>query len=154
MRLKAWKMKPMARARTRARCAARQRGHRLAREHVAALARRIEQAEDGQQRGLAAARRAAHRHVFPGADLEVDAREGVGLDLLGVKDPGDALEPDQRIDGERHGYSARSATAGSTRAARRAGSRAATSATSAEHHDARAERGRVGRDSPGRAVRR
>ena len=154
MRLKAWKMKPMARARTRARCAGAEGGHRLAREHVAPFAGRIEQAEDGQQRGLAAARRAAHRHVLPGADVEVDAGERVGLDRLGVEDPGDALEPDERIDGERHG-SLRPQRDGGIHPGRPArGQQGGRERYQRKHPDAR-RRAWAGRwDSPGRADRR
>src|SRR5918996_3800142 len=107
----------------------RERGHRLTREHVAPLARRIEQAENGEQRGLAAAGGAANRDELARPDLQLDAGQCVGLHVLGVKDLGDAVHPDQGIDRERHGYSFRRATMGSVRAARRAGSAAASTAT-------------------------
>src|SRR5207244_6368973 len=108
---------------------ARERGHRLAGEDVAPLAGRVEQAEEREQGSLATAGESADSDVLACADLQIDVGERVGFHLFRVEDPGDTDEPDQGIDGKRHGYSERSATAGSTRAARRAGTRLARTAT-------------------------
>jgi len=67
----------------------------LARNGVGAPRRRVEQAEDGQQRGLAAAGRSRDGHVFALADVEMDAGQGVGLDFVRVEDLGQALEADK-----------------------------------------------------------
>jgi hypothetical protein len=69
--------------------------HGLAGDGVGAAGGRVEQAQDREQRGLAAAGGAGDRHVFALGDVEVDAGEGVGLDLVRVEDLGQALEPDQ-----------------------------------------------------------
>jgi len=65
-------------------------------EDVAAVGRRVEQPEDGEQRGLAAAGRAGDGHVFALADVHVDAGEGVGLDFVGQEDLRHAFEFDER----------------------------------------------------------
>ena len=64
-------------------------------EVVPALGGRVEQAEDREQRGLAAAGRAGNGHILALADLQMNAREGVGFDLVGVEDLGDAFEFDE-----------------------------------------------------------
>jgi hypothetical protein len=66
---------------------------------IAAFRRGIEQPEDRQQRRLATAGRAGDRHVLAVADLEVDAGEGVGFDLVGQEDLGHPFELDQRLRG-------------------------------------------------------
>ena len=88
-------MKPISRLRMRARSARDRFATGLAVEPVAALGRRVEQAQDRQQRGFAAARRPGDGDVLALADLEVDAGEGVGLDFVGVEDLGDAFELDE-----------------------------------------------------------
>ena len=65
-------------------------------EHVVAAGGRIEQAEQRQQGRLTRARGPGDRDELAGLDVHVDVREGVGLDLLGVKDLGDTVEVDQR----------------------------------------------------------
>jgi hypothetical protein len=62
----------------------------LAFEPVLAGRRHVEQAEDGQQRRLAAAGRPGDGHVFAGGDLEVDAVERRGLDFARRVDLADA----------------------------------------------------------------
>ena len=89
-------MKPISRLRMRARCAGSRSCTGRAVEAVAAAGRRVEQPQDREQRGLAAARGPGDRDVLALLDLEVDAGEGVGLDLVGVEDLAQALEPDQR----------------------------------------------------------
>jgi hypothetical protein len=71
-------------------------GDRLRVERVAPLGRRVEETEQREQRRLAAARGPGDRHELPVLDLQVDPREGVGLDLVGVEDLGDSLEADER----------------------------------------------------------
>ena len=70
---------------------------RLAGERVLAVGRRVEQAEDREQRRLAAARRSFHRDVLARLDLDVDVLKGVGLHLVGVEDLLDPGEADQRL---------------------------------------------------------
>ena len=77
--------------------------HGLAGEDVAALARRVEQTENRQQRRLAAARRTADGDVLAGPNLQVDAGQRVGLHLLRMEDLGDAVQPDQGIVRDGHG---------------------------------------------------
>src|ERR1700737_2650012 len=59
--------------------------HRLPVQPVLSTGWRVEQAEDRQQRRLAAARRPGNRHIFATCDLKVDSAEGMCLDLVGVK---------------------------------------------------------------------
>jgi hypothetical protein len=87
---------PVANARAISR---RELADRLATQDVAAVARRIEQAEDREQRRLAAAGRARDRDVLAGANFEMNVREGVRLDLIGVKDLLDPFHLDQRFAG-------------------------------------------------------
>src|SRR5690606_4062568 len=68
---------------------------RRAVQPVAAAARRIEQPEDRQKRGLAASRRAFDRHVVAFLDVEVHARERVRLDLVRIEDLRKILELDE-----------------------------------------------------------
>src|SRR5436190_1136060 len=117
----------------------RQVSHRLVLEQVAPVARRIEQTEDGEQRRLAAPRRAVDRDVLTLADLEVHVRERVRLDLVGEEDLADTLQLNERrtVTGHRISpgdyesgfYSYRRATIGSTRAARREGMMLAATVT-------------------------
>ena len=69
----------------------------LAVEHVGAAGRRVEQAEDRQQRGLPAPGRPRDGEVLAVPDLEVDARERVRLHFIRVENLGDALEPEQHV---------------------------------------------------------
>src|SRR5713101_1118462 len=121
--------------------------HRLAVQPVVAVAGRIEQSQYREQRGLAAARRPRDRNVLPFADFQMDSRQSVGFHLIGVENFRHAFQPDQVAVSVCHvfsylfwitdcfslrklnAYSYRNATMGSTRAARRAGAHAATSAT-------------------------
>src|SRR5437899_5376462 len=117
----------------------RQVGHRLVLEQVAPVARRIEQTEDGEERRLAASRRAVDRDVLALADLEVHVRERVRFDLVGEEDLADTLQLNERRtvsghwfspeDCESGLYSYRRATIGSTRAARREGMMLAATVT-------------------------
>src|SRR5207247_8462310 len=70
---------------------------RAAVEQVRSFGRRVEQAEDRQERRLAAARRSRDRHVFALADLKVNAREGVRLHFVGEEHLGDTFELDERL---------------------------------------------------------
>src|SRR5229473_8142136 len=70
--------------------------HGLVLEQVAPVARRIEQAEDGEERRLAASRRAVDRDVLALADLEVHVGERVRLDLVGEEDLADTLQLNER----------------------------------------------------------
>ncbi len=80
----------------------RQVGDRLAVEDVLAVGRRVEQAENRQERGLAAAGRAGDGDVLAGLDFEVDPGERVGFDLVGEEDLRDAVEVNQRLRGSVH----------------------------------------------------
>ena len=71
--------------------------HRPGVEDVGAAGGRVEQAQDREQRRLAAARRPRDRHVLAFLDVQVDPRQGVGLDLVGEEDLGESLEVDQRV---------------------------------------------------------
>src|SRR5262245_60075891 len=66
----------------------------LAVEQVLALGRRVEEAEQREERRLAAARRAGDREELALRDVEVDAVERVRLEVVGVEDLGDGLEAD------------------------------------------------------------
>ena len=90
-------MKPISRLRMRARSESFSDSCRLPVEPVSALARRVQQPEQREQRRLAATRRPGDRHVLPVRDLEVHARERVRLDLVGEKDLRDAVELDDRM---------------------------------------------------------
>ena len=81
----------------------RQIGHRPVVQQVLPCGRRVEQAENGEQRRLAAARRPGNRHVLAFADLEVDARQRVRLDFVGEEHFLDRIECDQRLGGVVHG---------------------------------------------------
>ena len=71
--------------------------HRLSVERVRAFGRRIEQTEDRKQRGLAAAGGTGDGNVFALFDVEVDARQRVRLDLVGVENFFDAFQFDEGI---------------------------------------------------------
>jgi len=64
---------------------------------VAPLGRRIEQAEDGQQGGFAAAGGPGDRHVFAPGDINMDTGQRVRLDLIGQEHLLDVVEMDQRV---------------------------------------------------------
>jgi hypothetical protein len=90
-----------------------QPAHRLPGEQVLARGRRVEAAEDVHEGGLAGAGRTDHRHVVVGGDLEIDAAQGLDLDVPHRVDLPNALH------GNHHSYL--SDSAGLTLAARRAG---------------------------------
>ena len=71
--------------------------HRLTVEREAAFGRGIEQAENREQRGLAATRRSGDRNVFALLDVEMNAGERVRLDFVGEEDLGDAFEFDETV---------------------------------------------------------
>src|SRR4030095_13820840 len=75
----------------------RQRLRRLAVQRVLALGRRVEQAQQRQTRRRAPARGARDRDVLAVLDLQVHAREGMGLDLVGEEDLCDPVELDDRM---------------------------------------------------------
>ena len=74
----------------------------LAVQDVAPFGRRVEQPQDREQRRLAAARRAGNRDVLTALDLEVDAGQGMRLDLVGEEHLRDAVEVDERLRGRVH----------------------------------------------------
>src|SRR5258706_5389242 len=74
----------------------RQVGDLLAVQPVLPLARGVEQPEQRQEGRLAAAGGAGDRDVLPLLDLEMDARQGVRLHLVGVENLGHSLELDHR----------------------------------------------------------
>src|SRR4051812_39899755 len=84
---------PIANARALGR---RQVRDRLVLEEIGPLARRVEQTEDREQRGLAAARRPVDGDVLALADFEMHVRQRVGFDLVGEEDLADSLQLDQR----------------------------------------------------------
>src|SRR2546422_4021960 len=75
-------------------------------EQVGPLRRRVEQAEQRQQRRLAAPRGPRDRDVVALLDLEMHVRERVGLHFVGVEDFLHALELNQRrtVAGHRLSY--------------------------------------------------
>jgi hypothetical protein len=72
-------------------------GDGLAVEGVGALGGRIEQTQDGEQRRFAATGGPGDGDVFALLDFQVNAGQGVGLHLVGVKDFGNGFEFDQRV---------------------------------------------------------
>ena len=70
---------------------------RLAVQQVAPVGGRVQQADDREQRGLAAARRARHGHVLAFVDGQVHAGKRVRLNLIGVEDFGHLLDLDKRL---------------------------------------------------------
>ncbi|MDF3052464.1 MAG: hypothetical protein K0S19_569 [Geminicoccaceae bacterium] len=80
----------------------REPGDRLLVERVDAIGGRVEQAQDGEQRRLAASRGARNGDVFAVPDLQVNVREGMGLHLVGVEHLLDGLQADERSSGS-HG---------------------------------------------------
>ena len=91
IRLKLWKMKPTSRLRTRARSESDSAVAGSLVQHVGAVGRRVEQAEDRQQRRLAAARRPGNRHVLALGDLDVDVVERVRFHFVRVERPSGRL---------------------------------------------------------------
>ncbi len=86
IRLKLWKMKPMCFLRIALRRLSRIAGDVLVEEPVVAFGRVVEQPDDVQQRRLAAAGRPHDGDEIALVDLEVDAVQGDGLDLVGAID--------------------------------------------------------------------
>ena len=74
--------------------AGRKVGNGLAVQPVLAARGRVEQPENRQQRGLAASRWAADRHVFALGDLEIDVGERVRFDFVCQEDLGDRFQLD------------------------------------------------------------
>ena len=72
-------------------------GHRLAVERVTPCGGRIKQTEDGQQRGLAAARRPGNTDEFAPADFQRDFGQGVSFDFIGQEDLLDGIEVDEGV---------------------------------------------------------
>ena len=66
-------------------------------ERVAAVRWRVEQAEDREQGRLSTTGRAGDGDVFAAANIEVNARERVGFDLIREEDFGDAVEVNQGV---------------------------------------------------------
>ena len=76
--------------------------HRLAVQRVAAASRRVEQADDREQRRLAAARRPRHGHVLALGNRKVNARERVRFNFVGVENLRHFLNLNQRLSGFGH----------------------------------------------------
>ena len=72
-------------------------GHRLTSECVLAFCRCVEQAKDGEQRGLATSRRPGDSDVFPRLYLEMDVLERVRFHLVREEDLLEAGEADERL---------------------------------------------------------
>ncbi len=66
-------------------------------EQILTARGRIEQADDGEQRRLAAAGRAGHGDVLAFGYGEVDAGERVGFDLIRIEDLGEFFDLNQRL---------------------------------------------------------
>ena len=90
-------MKPISRLRMRARSRQLQVLHRLAVQDVSAVGGRIEQAQNRQQRRLAAARRAGDRQVLALLDVEMNARQRVRLHFVGHEDLGHAVQAESKL---------------------------------------------------------
>ena len=71
--------------------------HGPAVEPVLTVGRRVEQPENRQQRRLSAAGGSRDGDVLPGVDVEVDLREGMGLDLVGEEDLRHLVEANERL---------------------------------------------------------
>src|SRR5262249_30509303 len=82
----------------------RERLGRLAVQPVLPLGRGVEQTEQRQQRGLAAARRARDRDVLAVLDLEVHPGERVRLHLVGEEDLRHAVQLDDRMSVGAHAF--------------------------------------------------
>src|SRR6202030_4560533 len=71
--------------------------HRLLVDPVVAVRRRIEKAENREQSGFAAARRAGDREKLAVLDIEVHAAESMGFHLVGIKNFRHAFEANQGL---------------------------------------------------------
>ena len=72
-------------------------GDLAALERIAAVRRRVEQPEDGEQSRFSATRRPGDGDIFAGANVEVNARKRVRFDFISEEDFGDAIEVDQGV---------------------------------------------------------
>src|SRR5215469_478607 len=70
--------------------------HGVTVELVLALGGSVEQPNDGKQCRLAATRRTRHGDVFALIDLQMDTREGVSFNFIGVEDLGEIFNFNQR----------------------------------------------------------
>ena len=85
-------MKPMARLRMAARSATESPVHRFAVEPIFAGRGRVEQADDGEERGLAAAGWPGDGDELAFADVEMHICQGVGFQFFGVEDLAEAVQ--------------------------------------------------------------
>ena len=99
MRLKLWKMKPISWLRMRERSAKSRFATGWPFSLYCAAGWRVEQADDGQQRRFAAARRAGHGDVFALAQCQMHAGERVRFNLVGIEDLGEPFDVDQIVCG-------------------------------------------------------
>ncbi len=76
--------------------------HGLGIDPVIAFRGRIEQPENREQRGFAAARRTGDREEFAVLDFQVHAAERVGLHFIGVENLGHAIQANQALFGGVH----------------------------------------------------
>src|SRR6185312_12548303 len=72
-------------------------GDGLSVEQIFALCRCVEQPENRKQRRLATARWPGDRQILARRHLQMNARQGVRLDLVGIEDLRDRVETDQRL---------------------------------------------------------
>ena len=66
--------------------------HRLAIEDILPVGGRVEQAQYGQQRRLAAARRTGNRNIFALLDVHVNPRQSMGFHLVGDENLGNRIQ--------------------------------------------------------------
>src|SRR5262245_18976122 len=74
-----------------------QLGNRLVVQRVVAFAWRVQQAKNRQQGRFAAARRSGDRDILALVDLEMNIRQCVGLDFVGIKDLLYPFEPNESL---------------------------------------------------------
>src|SRR5262249_11292579 len=71
--------------------------HRAAVQDIRSVRRRVQQANNGEQRRLAAAGGAGNGYVLALVDIQVDPGERVRLDFIGIKNLGYVLKIDQSL---------------------------------------------------------
>src|ERR1700722_1825476 len=71
--------------------------HVVAIELIAARVEGLQETGDVEEGGLAGAGGPGDRHELPGADLEGEAAQGVGLDEIGAVDLADVVHPEHRL---------------------------------------------------------
>src|SRR5262249_24544601 len=79
---------------------------RLAIQNIVAVARRIQQTEDGKQGGFSAARRSGDRYILTPLDIELNVLERMGFDFVGDENLAYGIEMDQTFPVHAHFKSA------------------------------------------------